>query len=116
MSRGEGEDCSAAVTCTGAKNTCPAEAKKTSGTACTDDGNACTSDTCDGTSNLCQHPAGNPLGTCLTQTQSAAGTCANATGIGTVAWTNASRAQTSDNSYATAAFSANGDASNYLKC
>ena len=109
-------ECDLAETCNGTSNTCPADAKKTSGTACTDDGNACTSDTCDGTSNLCQHPAGNPLGTCLTQTQSAAGTCANATGIGTVAWTNPSRAQTSNDSYATAPFSSNGDASNYLKC
>ena len=109
-------ECDLAETCNGTSNTCPADAKKTSGTACTDDGNACTSDTCDGTSNLCQHPAGNPLGTCLTQTQSAAGTCANATGIGTVAWTNPSRAQTSNDSYATAPFSSSGDASNYLKC
>src|SRR5204863_215353 len=82
-----------------AGQTCPSDAKKTSGTVCTDDGNLCTTDTCDGSSNLCQHAPGNPLGTCLTQTKSAAGTCVNATGIGTLAWSNASRAQTSDNNY-----------------
>src|SRR5207249_3317422 len=38
---------------------CPADAKKASSTACTDDGNPCTTDTCDGTHVTCQHPAGN---------------------------------------------------------
>src|SRR5439155_14732516 len=104
-------------TCTGvAGQACPSDAKKANGAACTDDGNLCTTDTCNGTSVSCQHTVGSPLGVCLTQTKSAAGTCVNATGIGTLAWSNASRAQTSDNSYATAAFSANGDASNFLKC
>src|SRR5437867_1650485 len=51
-----------------------------------------------------------------TVTKSSAGSCVNATGIGTLAWTNPSRAQTSDNSAATAAFANNGDASNFLKC
>src|SRR5262245_15248784 len=51
-----------------------------------------------------------------TQTKSAAGTCADATGIGTVAWTNPSSAQTSDNTDATAGFLNNGDTSHYLKC
>ena len=39
--------------------TCPADAKKANGTACTDDGNACTTDICNGTSIACQHAAGN---------------------------------------------------------
>ena len=51
-----------------------------------------------------------------TQIQSAAGTCVSATGTGTIAWSNPSRAQTSDNSYATAALTGNNVASNFLKC
>src|SRR5206468_8365997 len=51
-----------------------------------------------------------------TQIQSAAGTCVSATGTGTIAWSNPSRAQTSDNSYATAALTGNNIASNFLKC
>src|SRR5439155_16250229 len=53
-------ECDLAETCTGAAGqACPADAKKTNGTACTDDGNPCTTDTCNGGSVLCQHPASN---------------------------------------------------------
>ena len=121
--------CDIAETCNGTSNSCPADVFQPSGTVCRASAGPCdVAETCTGSSatcptnaflpsgTVCQHPAGNPLGTCLTQTQSAAGTCANATGIGTVAWTNPSRAQTSNDSYATAPFSSSGDASNYLKC
>src|SRR5206468_3776065 len=51
-------ECDLPETCTGSSATCPADtgARKTSGTACTDDGNPCTLDQCDGTSIACQHP------------------------------------------------------------
>src|SRR5204863_30434 len=52
-------DCDVAEACDGTNAACPTDAKKASGTACTDDGNPCTTDTCDGTSNTCQHAAGN---------------------------------------------------------
>src|SRR5439155_16464010 len=52
----------------------------------------------------------------LTQTQSAAGTCVDVTGTGTVAWTSPGNAQTSNDGYTTAAFANNGDASHFLKC
>src|SRR5207253_1193338 len=51
-----------------------------------------------------------------TQQKSAAGTCVDDSGIGSVAWSTPSNALTSDNSYATANFSSNGQASHYLKC
>src|SRR5439155_1300364 len=105
-------ECDVAETCNGSSTTCPTDTVMPAGTACTADTNPCTFDQCNGSSNTCQHTTG----ACLTQTKSAAGTCADATGIGTVAWTNASRAQASDNSYATAAFTASGQASHYLKC
>src|SRR5256885_10993493 len=38
---------------------CGPDAKKASGSLCTDDGNPCTSDTCNGTSDFCQHAPGN---------------------------------------------------------
>ena len=60
-------DCDVAEVCT-ANGTCPADAKKTSGTACADDGNACTADTCNGTSDACQHPAGNAGTVCRAST------------------------------------------------
>src|SRR5206468_9429674 len=53
------DECDQAETCNGTSTTCPADGKKTSGTACTSDGNPCTLDQCNGTSNACQHPAGN---------------------------------------------------------
>src|SRR5437867_3461484 len=52
----------------------------------------------------------------LTQTQSAAGTCTDATGIGTVAWSTPANAKTSNDVYTTAAFASSGDASHFLKC
>src|SRR5207237_9583864 len=57
--------------CTGSGPTGPADAKKASGTACTDDGNPCTTDACDGSSDACQHPAGNAGAVC----RPAAGVC-----------------------------------------
>src|SRR5207247_1832052 len=57
-------ECDLADTCTGTSATCPADVKKTLGTACTADTNPCTLDQCDGTSNACQHPAGNAGATC----------------------------------------------------
>src|SRR5438552_14035613 len=55
-------ECDLAETCTGTSTTCPADAVKAAGTACTDDGNACTTDVCNGTvgSVACTPPAGNP--------------------------------------------------------
>src|SRR5207244_4079098 len=50
---------------------CPADAKKSAGTACTADTNPCTADQCDGTSAVCQHPAGNAGAVC----RASAGTC-----------------------------------------
>src|SRR5207249_2741076 len=106
-------ECDVAETCTGSSTSCPADVVMPAGTACTADTNACTFDECDGGHNTCQHLTG----ACLTQIQSAAGTCVDATGIGTVAWTSPSNAQTSNDSYATTgAFANNGDASHYLKC
>ncbi|MCX8073597.1 MAG: hypothetical protein N3C12_14295, partial [Candidatus Binatia bacterium] len=49
-------ECDLTETCTGTAATCPTDAKKANGTACTDDGFPCTFDVCNGTSNLCQHP------------------------------------------------------------
>src|SRR5207247_9389771 len=57
-------ECDLADTCTGTSATCPADVKKTLGTACTADTNPCTLDQCDGTNNACQHPAGNAGATC----------------------------------------------------
>src|SRR5439155_3426864 len=56
--------CDVAESCTGSSATCPADAVKAAGTACTDDGNPCTSDVCDGTSVTCTHPAGNAGAVC----------------------------------------------------
>src|SRR5439155_1068232 len=64
-------DCDVAEACDGTNAACPTDAKKASGTACTDDGNPCTTDTCDGTSNTCQHAAGNAG----TECRAAAGVC-----------------------------------------
>src|SRR5204863_445793 len=66
-------ECDIAETCTGTSTTCPTNAVKAAGTACTDDGNVCTTDTCNGTvSNpLCTHPAGNTGTVC----RAAAGPC-----------------------------------------
>src|SRR5439155_640888 len=54
-------ECDLAETCTGSSTSCPANAVKAAGTACTDDGNVCTTDVCNGTvgSVACTHPAGN---------------------------------------------------------
>jgi len=61
-------ECDLAETCTGSAATCPADAKKASGTACTDDGNVCTVDRCDGSNITCQHPAGNAGTVCRAST------------------------------------------------
>lgn len=50
-------ECDAAETCTGSSGTCPVDAKKASGTACTADARSCTPDVCDGSSSICQHSA-----------------------------------------------------------
>src|SRR5205814_161268 len=55
----------------GSGASCAADARKTSGTACTSDGNPCTPDQCDGTNVACQHPAGNAGTTC----RASAGAC-----------------------------------------
>src|SRR6185436_9580750 len=57
-------ECDLADTCNGMSATCPSDAKKPSGTSCTDEGNACTVDQCNGSSNLCQHAAGNAGAVC----------------------------------------------------
>ena len=49
-------ECDAVEFCTGTAATCPTDAKKAAGTACTDDGKPCRLDICDGTSNFCTHP------------------------------------------------------------
>src|SRR5206468_365292 len=56
-----GNDCDLAESCTGSSATCPVDAGKPAGTACTDDGNVCTTDVCNGTAGApaCIHPAGN---------------------------------------------------------
>src|SRR5438093_1077262 len=65
--RAAGGECDLAENCTGVPGaTCPADAKKPNGTACTDDGNPCTTETCNGSSNLCQHPPGNAGTVCRT--------------------------------------------------
>src|SRR5205823_1020483 len=77
-------ECDLAETCTGASTTCPADAVKAAGSACTDDGNPCTTDVCNGTldSPACTHPAGNAGAVC----RAAATECdlaATCTGTGT---------------------------------
>src|SRR5438093_587485 len=58
-------ECDLAENCTGVVGQiCPADAKKTNGTACTADSNPCTLDQCNGTSVTCQHPACNPGAVC----------------------------------------------------
>jgi hypothetical protein len=47
--------CDVEETCTGSTGTCPANAHKPAGTACTDDGNACTTDVCNAAGG-CEHP------------------------------------------------------------
>ncbi|MCC6215162.1 MAG: hypothetical protein IT376_09850, partial [Polyangiaceae bacterium] len=69
--RASAGECDVPDQCTGSASTCPADAKKSNGTACTDDGNPCSTDTCNGSSNTCQHPAGNAGATC----RSVAGVC-----------------------------------------
>src|SRR5581483_2708000 len=56
--------CDQQETCSGVSGTCPADAKKPNGTACTSDGKACTLDQCNGSSNACQHPAGHAGSQC----------------------------------------------------
>ena len=51
-----GDGCDLAENCTGTSAACPTDAKKSNGTACTDDGNGCTNDQCNGASAICQHP------------------------------------------------------------
>src|SRR5207249_7360768 len=69
--RAAADECDLAESCTGTGPSCPADAKKASGTACTSDGNPCTLDQCDGTSVACQHPAGNAGTVC----RASAGVC-----------------------------------------
>src|SRR5438034_2037931 len=69
--RAAANECDVAESCTGSSATCPADAVKAAGTACTDEGNPCTSDVCDGTSVTCTHPAGNAGAVC----RAAAGEC-----------------------------------------
>src|SRR5437762_2539086 len=59
--RAAANECDVAESCTGSSATCPADAVKAAGTACTDDGNPCTTDLCDGTvgAPACTHSAGN---------------------------------------------------------
>src|SRR5207249_1851487 len=68
--------------------TCPTNAFKANGTACTDDGNVCTRDICNGASATCTHPAGNAGTVC----RAAAGPCDAAetcTGTSTICPANA---------------------------
>src|SRR5206468_2016304 len=73
-------ECDVAETCSGTSTTCPADGKKTSGTACADDGIVCTSDLCNGSSALCQHAVGNAGTVCRAAVDScdAAETCTGA--------------------------------------
>src|SRR5204863_259511 len=64
-------ECDLDELCTGTSTTCPADTKKTNGTACTADTNPCTLDRCDGANVTCQHPAGNAGTVC----RAAAGEC-----------------------------------------
>lgn len=58
-------ECDQAETCPGiAGQQCPGDAKKSSGTTCTDDSNPCTLDQCDGSNVTCQHPVGNAGAVC----------------------------------------------------
>ena len=64
-------ECDLGELCDGASAVCPADARRLSGTSCTDDGATCTTDQCDGSSVSCQHPAGNTGTVC----RSSAGQC-----------------------------------------
>src|SRR5581483_1756159 len=57
--RAAADECDLAENCTGSTAACPADAKQSNGTSCTDDGNPC-----NGSSDACQHPAGNAGATC----------------------------------------------------
>src|SRR5207237_987485 len=57
--------------CTGKSASCPADAKESAGTACTDAGNLRSAVQIDGSSDACQHPAGNSGAVC----RPAAGSC-----------------------------------------
>src|SRR3989442_4080336 len=48
--RAAANECDLTDSCTGSSATCPADAVKAAGTACTDDGNVCTTDVCNRTS------------------------------------------------------------------
>src|SRR5207245_1693198 len=65
------DECDLDDFCPGTGPNCSADAKESSGTACSDDGNPCTADQCNGTSDTCQHPAGNAGALC----RPAAGLC-----------------------------------------
>src|SRR5207245_11588056 len=74
-------ECDHVETCPGiAGQACPADQKKTSGTACTEDTNPCTLDQCDGTHDNCQHPAGNTGAPCRSEARRVgkAGRCGGA--------------------------------------
>src|SRR5437867_2092722 len=58
--RASAGECDPAEQCNGTSTTCPADAKKPVGTACTADGETCTLDQCDGASAACTHRAGHP--------------------------------------------------------
>ncbi len=66
-------ECDITETCTGASATCPADAVRPPGAACTDDGNPCTTDLCNGTvgAPACVHDPGNAGTVC----RAAAGVC-----------------------------------------
>src|SRR5207244_2163983 len=65
--------CDIAENCSGTSPSCPTDAVKAVGTACTDDGNPCTTDLCNGTvgSPACVHNAGNAGTVC----RASAGIC-----------------------------------------
>src|SRR5438094_10544712 len=62
-SRGAADECDLAEVCSGTAATCPADAKKTAGTACSSDGNPCSVDQCNGSSNACTHTTAATAGT-----------------------------------------------------
>src|SRR5437762_6094609 len=86
-------ECDLAESCTGTSETCPADAGKAAGTACTDDGNPCTTDVCNGTvgAPACTHSAGNAGTVCRAAVNEcdAAETC---TGTSTTCPTNVVKA------------------------
>lgn len=66
LCKAAGGECDVAEFCQNGQVNCPADAKKTAGTPCTDDGLVCTTDLCNGSSNSCIHAAGNAGTVCNT--------------------------------------------------